>query len=111
MQQIWATGDQYDGQRGPRCLSGSRERQTIHEGHRDVRDQAVNFREATTLEQRRGSRKQAYFIVGRVQEAFDRLEHPRIIVDHGNDRASKVVGHGTQEFWQIDARAVCNRKM
>ena len=110
-QQIGATGDQYDWQRGPRRLSGPRELEPIHEGHRNVRDQAVNFREATALEQRRSGREKAYFVVGRVQQAFDRLEHPRVIVDDGNDRAARMVGHGYWEFWQIEARAVCNRKM
>ena len=111
MQQFRATGDQYDWQRGPRRLNGSRELETIHEGHRDVRDQAVNFREATTLEQRGSGRKQAYFIVGRVQQAFDRLEHPRIIVDHGNDRAARMVGHGHAGILADRCAAVCNRKM
>jgi hypothetical protein len=43
-QQIWATGDQYDWQAGPRRLNGSRELEPIHDGHRHIRDQAVNFR-------------------------------------------------------------------
>ena len=94
MQQIRATGDQYDWQRGSRRLNRSRELQTIHDRHRDVRDQAVNVRDDPTLEQRRGGRKQTYFMVGRVQQTFDRLEHSRIIVDHGDDKAATLIGQG-----------------
>src|SRR4029078_7883660 len=42
--------------------------------------------------------------VGRVQQALDRLENPRIIVDHGYDRGARMVGHGPEGFWQIAAR-------
>jgi len=111
MQQIWATCDQYDWQRGPRRLNSSRELETIHDRHRDVRDQAVNVRDDTTLEQRRGGRKQTYLIVGRVQQAFERLEHPQVVIDDGNDRAARMVGHGHPGILAERCRAVCNRKV
>ena len=110
-QQIWSSGDEYDWQPGSRRLNDSRELETIHEGHRDVRDQAVNVREAATLEERRGRRKQTCFIVGRVQQAFDRLEHPRVIVDDGNDRAAGMVGHGHPGILAERCGDVCNRKL
>ena len=93
MQKVRAAGEQYDWQSGPRRLNGSRELKTIHNGHRHVRDQAVNLRESATLEQSRRGRKQSDLIVRRVQQHFERLENPPIIVDHGNDSAVTVVGH------------------
>ena len=93
MQQIRATSNQDDWQSRPRCLNGSRKLEPIHEGHCDIRDEAVDLREDSTLEQRGGAVKEAHFVVRRVQQNFERLENPLVIVDHGNDSAM-VFGHG-----------------
>ena len=69
--QVGATGDQHDGQPGSCRLNGSCERKTVHDGHADVRDQAVDLSKTATFEQRRSGRKQAHVIVRRLQQKFN----------------------------------------
>src|SRR6476661_4714942 len=62
MQQVGATGDHNPWQPGPPVLNRSGEFKTVHDGHADVRDQALNLLNAATVQQRRCRRKQARVI-------------------------------------------------
>lgn len=71
IEQVGATGDQDHWQPGPTRLNRSGEFKTVHDGHADVRNHAVNLPQAVTLQQGRCGRKQAHIIVRRFQQTFD----------------------------------------
>ena len=111
MQQVGATGDQDHWQPGPPVLNRSGEFKTVHDGHADVRDEALNLLNPATLQQRRCRRKQARVIARRFQQNFERFENPLIIVDHRNDGAATVVRRGHARILSDRRAAFCNRKM
>jgi hypothetical protein len=111
MQQVGATGDQDHWQPGPPGLNGSGEFETVHDGHADVRDQALNLLNPATLQQRRCRRKQARVIARGFQQNSERFENPLIIVNHRNDGAATVVRRGHARILSDRRAAFCNRKM
>ena len=111
MQPVGATGDQNHWQPRPPGLNRSGEFKPVHDGHADVRDEALNLLNPAALQQRRCRRKQARVIARGFQQNSERFENPLIIVNHRNDGAATVVRRGHARILSDRRAAFCNRKM
>jgi hypothetical protein len=92
LQKLGMTRDEDDRQPRPCRLNDSYQLMTIHYGHPDVRDQAVNLGEATAFEQRGGGGEWTNREVRRFEQTLEGVENALIIIDHG-DRVTARVGH------------------
>src|SRR5688500_15152229 len=86
-------------------MNGSQYLETIHHGHIDVRNQAIDLRQTTAFQQCGCRRKQAHCIVRRLQEKLNRLENSLIIINHCDDEVARVVSHGILVWKPIAAWA------
>ncbi len=94
IQQFRMAGDKDDRQvraRGVHCL---RQFETVHLRHIDIRDHALDARQATTGEHCCGRAEKEGRMTCGLKQVFERLENAGVVVDHGDDAGGGVVGHG-----------------
>jgi len=65
-------------------VNQAHELESVHPRHVDIRDHAVDLGKASALKQCRGRRKEAYRVVRRFEERFERLQDGLIVIDHCN---------------------------
>ena len=74
-------------------MNQSQKLKTVHAGHVDVRDEAINLLETAAVEQLRAGAEQAHRVVSRFQEIFKRAQNAFIVINDCNDETGRLVGH------------------
>ena len=74
-------------------MDESQQFETIHAGHVDIRDEAIDLRKMAAGQQCSCRRKQMYGVVRRFEEIFERVQDAVIVIDDRYDEAGSWVSH------------------
>src|SRR5262249_13267666 len=82
LQSVGIAGDQDGRQSGARRVDESQELEAVHVRHVDIRDEAVDLRQATAVEECGGGAEGVRSVVSGFEKIFDRSQNAVIVVDH-----------------------------
>src|SRR5262249_45487526 len=92
-----APSDQKHGQIRPHFLHESMKLKAVHGGHADIADEAADIGQSG-VDQRLGRGEFTDPISGRLEQIFERLQDPRIVIDHRYHLLPLI--HGSPFSWR-----------
>jgi hypothetical protein len=99
--------DEDDRQFGSGLMCYTQQIKTVDHGHVDVRYQAIDRCQTPAFEQCGSRAEDEHAMIRRLQQIPERLENARIVIDHCDDGAGRMISHGYPNIKQGLRRSDC----